>query len=148
MTPTSTPLPDDIAELKKIIERLQNENQFLREQFELARRRQFAASSEKSVDQLELIFNEAEAIEALAELTDDTCVEADSAAIIEATETPNKPAADKKPGRKPLPASLPREERLIDITEVQKFAPAAKVLCTAWAKSDLNNWNIFPPALK
>jgi transposase len=126
MTPTSTPLPDDIAELKKIIERLQNENQFLREQFELARRRQFAASSEKSVDQLELIFNEAEAIEALAELTDDTCVEADSAAIIEATETPNKPAADKKPGRKPLPASLPREERLVDITEEQKICPCCQ----------------------
>ena len=123
MTPTSTQLPDDIAELKKIIERLQNENQFLREQFELARRRQFAASSEKSADQLELIFNEAEATEALAELIDNACVEADSAVIIEATETPNKPAADKKPGRKPLPASLPREERLIDITEEQKICP-------------------------
>lgn len=122
MTPTTSQLLDDIAALNKIIERLQNENQFLREQFNLARRRQFAASSEKSADQLELIFNEAEAIEALAEITDDTCEAepTDSSVIIEATETPNNPTADKKPGRKPLPASLPREERLIDIADEQK----------------------------
>jgi transposase len=122
MTPIASPLPDDIAALKKIIEQLQDENRFLREHFNLARRRQFAASSEKSADQLELIFNEAEAIEALAEITDDTC-EAEAAepsVIIEATETPNNPTADKKPGRKPLPASLPREQRLIDIAEEQK----------------------------
>lgn len=126
MTPTPTQLPDDIAALKKIIERLQNENQFLREQFELARRRQFAASSEKSADQLELIFNEAEAIEALAELTEDACEEAISATNIEAPKILNKPTADKKPGRKPLPASLPREERLIDITEEQKICPCCQ----------------------
>lgn len=123
MTPTTSQLLDDIAAPKKIIERLQDENQFLREQFELARRRQFAASSEKSPDQLELIFNEAEAIEALAEIIDDTG-EADgveTTAISEATVTPNSPIAEKKPGRKPLPASLPREERLIDIAEDQKI---------------------------
>ena len=98
MTPSASPLPDDIAALKKIIEQLQDENRLLREHFNLARRRQFAASSEKSADQLELIFNEAEAIEALAEITDDTC-EAESAepsVIIEAIETPNNPTADKK----------------------------------------------------
>lgn len=126
MTPTSSPLPDDIAALKKIIEQLQDENRLLREHFNLARRRQFAASSEKSADQLELIFNEAEAIEALAEITDDACEAADSTAIIEATETPNNPTADKKPGRKPLPASLPREERLIDIGEEQKICPCCQ----------------------
>ena len=126
MTPTSSQLPDDIAELKKIIGQLQDEIQFLREQSNLARRRQFAASSEKSADQLELIFNEAEAIEALEELTDDACAEADAATIIEATETPNKSSANKKPGRKPLPASLPREERLIDITEEQKICPCCQ----------------------
>lgn len=123
MTPTTSQLLDDIAAPKKIIERLQDENQFLREQFELARRRQFAASSEKSPDQLELIFNEAEAIEALAEIID-AAGEADgveTTAISEATVTPNSPIAEKKPGRKPLPASLPREERLIDIAEDQKI---------------------------
>ena len=83
-----------------------------------------------------MIFNEAEAIEALAEIID-AAGEADgveTTAISEATVTPNSPIAEKKAWPQTIACVITREERLIDIAEDQKFAYAAKVPCTAWAK--------------
>ncbi len=51
---------DSLKECNKILEQ---ENNFLREQFKLAKPRQFGASSEKSPNQLDWLFNEAETIE-------------------------------------------------------------------------------------
>jgi len=46
--------------LKEKVLRLQQENDFFREKFKLAQHRKFGASSEKTPDQLDWLFNEAE----------------------------------------------------------------------------------------
>lgn len=66
------------------------------------------------------MFNEAEAI------ADATPVEQEIAAATETNEVEIASTAastKKKTGRKPLPADLPRETRLIDITDAEKICP-------------------------
>ena len=103
-------LIDENKKLKEKVLQLQKENDFFREKFKLAQSRQFGASSEKSPDQVDWLFNEAEAIE------DESAVESNVTEITESTEvdiasTPT--STKKKTGRKPLPVDLPRETRLI-----------------------------------
>jgi transposase len=126
MTELTQPLPDDIALLKEIILQQRIEIQHLREQFMLARHRQFARSSEKSPDQTEFIFNEAES---LADINTDKSENTTEEEVKEDAE--NKPAENElttppKPGRKPLPLHLPRETRLIDIPDAQKICPCCQ----------------------
>jgi transposase len=96
-------LRQQIAELKKQIDRLESRNQFLEEQFRLAQQKQFGASSEGHPGQGEL-FNEAEEI--IAEP-----VELEQESI---SYTRNKPK------RKPLPADLPREAVVHDLADEDK----------------------------
>ena len=101
-------LPDDPVELKKIIARLQNQVDYLNEQFRLAQHKKFAASTEVAPGQDDL-FNEAEQ-------------EADlePSAPEEPIETQDISGSRKKPGRKPLPKDLPREEIIHDIADADK----------------------------
>jgi transposase len=113
-------LIDENKKLKEKVLQLQKENNFFREKFKLAQSRQFGASSEKSPDQVDWLFNEAEAIE------DESAVESNATEITESTEvdiasTPT--STKKKTGRKPLPADLPRETRLIDLADAEKICP-------------------------
>src|SRR5690554_1142998 len=107
----------EIDSLKKRNRLLEEEVAFYREKFKLAQHKQFGASSEKSPDQLDWLFNEAEAIvdtentEVTVETTD-----VDSTASTAATIT-------KKTGRKPLPQDLPRETRMIDVAAADKICP-------------------------
>ena len=105
MAMTIETLPDDPIALKKIILELQKKNDFLMEQFRLARQKRFGASSEASPVQGD-IFNEAEQA-------------ADS--VEEAPETKEIAShTRKKPVRAPLPKDLPRETRIIDLPEAEK----------------------------
>ncbi|HCJ8954580.1 TPA: IS66 family transposase, partial [Escherichia coli] len=61
MTDTQKILEEN-KNLKEKILRLQQENDFFREKFKLAQHKQFGVSSEKSPDQLDWLFNEAETI--------------------------------------------------------------------------------------
>lgn len=113
-------LIDENKKLKEKVLQLQKENNFFREKFKLAQSRQFGVSSEKSPDQVDWLFNEAEAIE------DESAVESNATEITESTEvdiasTPT--STKKKTGRKPLPADLPRETRLIDLADAEKICP-------------------------
>ena len=101
-------LSDDPVELKKIIVRLQNQVDFLNEQFRLAQHKKFAASTEVAPGQEDL-FNEAEHE-----------AEIESSAPEERSETQDISYSRKKPGRKPLPKDLPREEIIHDIPEADK----------------------------
>ena len=101
-------LPDDPVELKKIIARLQNQVDYLNEQFRLAQHKRFAASTEVAPGQEDL-FNEAEQEADL-----------DSLAPEEPKETQDTSCGKKKPKRKPLPKDLPREEIIHDISEADK----------------------------
>ncbi|MCP5005804.1 MAG: IS66 family transposase [Planctomycetes bacterium] len=98
-------LPDDLAELKKLllqkdeeIAALQAEISSLYEKFNIAQQKQFGKSSEVHPGHGE-VFNEAE-----VEVADEA------------------PAAEpkKKPKRRPLPVDLPRDEKIHDINESDK----------------------------
>lgn len=114
---TTEQLPDDIEALKEIIfsqrnliqshqseiERKDQKIQYLLEQFNLLRHKQFAASSEASPDQISL-FDEAEQEQPSAEVQAQTIAE----------------HPRKKPVRKPLPKDLPRETVVIDLSQKEK----------------------------
>lgn len=111
-------LIDENTKLKEKVILLQKENDFLREKFKLAQHRQFGPSSEKSSDQVDWLFNEAEAT------ADAALPESDAAATTDTTEAEiasTTAFTKKKIGRKALPADLPRETRLIDIADAQKI---------------------------
>ena len=107
-------LPDDANQLKELIVGMAGEIRFLREQFNLAIHRRFAASSEKAryPGQHEL-FDEAET--QATDIEDEIADDADGA-----TDIPVTPRAKGKPGRKPLPAHLPRIEIIHDLPEAAK----------------------------
>lgn len=105
MAMTVETLPDDPAKLKKIILEQHKKIEFLMEQFNLARHKQFAASSESSPDQVNL-FNEPEDILETPEQAEEKVIGAHTR---------------RKPGRKPLPKELPRETRIVDIAEGDKI---------------------------
>uniref|UniRef100_UPI000ABD9B50 IS66 family transposase n=1 Tax=Marinagarivorans algicola TaxID=1513270 RepID=UPI000ABD9B50 len=88
---------------------LKEENDFLREQFNLARHRQFDASCEKASVQPSL-FNEPEA-------------ELDEPEKVEPQPQESSTTKKSQPKRKPLPKDLPRETRVIDITDEEKVCP-------------------------
>ncbi|MGV6816910.1 MAG: IS66 family transposase [Thiotrichales bacterium] len=116
-------LPDDVAELQKIVRQQaaeiasqQHHILHLTEQLNLAIQKRFAAQSEKhSPDQLGL-FNEAEALE-----QEDAASEALAKEEAETIEVPAHQR--KKPGRKPLPEMLPRVEVIHDLDEADKICP-------------------------
>jgi len=97
-------LPDNAEELKALVMQLASRVAALEEYVLLGRTKQFGASTEKSPGQHEM-FNEAElsvvAEEALREQEAER--EARSTTSLENSDKPKK-----KPGRKPLPAELPR----------------------------------------
>jgi transposase len=111
-------LPNDVESLKDLVlqqaaqvEQLTAQNQHYQSQLEalyeelrLMRHKRFGPSSEKDPGQTDL-FNEAEA-------------------AVEESEVEVEPAAEskprKKPGRKPLPATLPRVEVVHDLAETDK----------------------------
>jgi len=96
-------LPDDIAELKKMVLALQSRCHFLEEQFRLAQHQQFGKNSERSTAQDDC-FNE-------AEQTLDEVVTVEKTAIN---------TVRQKPKRKPLPKDLPREVVIHDMTDEEK----------------------------
>lgn len=127
-------LTKKIVSLEAHNKQLKQENDFLREQFKLARHRQFDASSEKCSIQASL-FNEPE-----AELQEPVVTE-EGAALESSENTGIKKA---KPKRKPLPKDLPRETRIIDIADNEKSALAAMVSSINLAQKPASSSNIFP----
>ena len=97
---------DALARSAHQIEILEGKLAWFEEQLRLARHKRFGASSEKSPDQASL-FDEAEAL-----------IEIEETAEPEAA--PAAPSNKRKPGRRPLPADLPREEVIHDLAEAEK----------------------------
>ncbi|TCK42158.1 transposase [Paraburkholderia sp. BL8N3] len=92
----------------------------LEEQFRLAQSRRFAPSSEKLKDR---VFDEAEQI-AGTEPDDMDAGATEDAVVLPDTGLPDPPApAGSKPGRKPLPAHLPRQRIEYDLPETAKVCP-------------------------
>src|SRR5258708_7706497 len=92
----------------------------LEEQFRLAQSKRFAPSSEKLKDR---VFDEAEQIVS-SEPDDMDAGATDDAFVLPDTGLPDPPASTRiKPGRKPLPAHLPRQRIEYDLPEDQKVCP-------------------------
>ncbi|WP_018417330.1 IS66 family transposase [Teredinibacter turnerae] len=109
-------LTKKIASLEAHNKQLKQENDFLREQFNLARHRRFEASSEKCSVQSSL-FNE-------PETEVDEPIEAAADEAVEESRAESRPKA--KPKRKPLPKDLPRETHIIDIADEEKICPCCQ----------------------
>ncbi|OTP68786.1 IS66 family transposase [Caballeronia sordidicola] len=92
----------------------------LEEQFRLAQIKRFAPSSEKLKDR---VFDEAEQIDS-TESDDMEVGPTDDAFMLPNTGLPDLPAPTRsKPGRKPLPAHLPRQRIEYDLSESEKVCP-------------------------
>ncbi|SOE49828.1 Transposase [Burkholderia sp. OK233] len=92
----------------------------LEEQFRLAQSKRFAPSSEKLKDR---VFDEAEQIVS-SEPDDMDAGATDDAFVLPDTGLPDPPASTRiKPGRKPLPAHLPRQRIEYDLPESAKVCP-------------------------
>lgn len=115
MNEATNNLPNDLDELKSLVHQLQQQNdqknQFINqllEQIKLARHQHFGTRSERfSLDQMALVFNEAEATVAAERDRDDT-TEDKTAQTIDTQQVSSYRRA--KGGRRPLPADLPRVE--------------------------------------
>lgn len=105
------PLPDDPVALKRIIVEQALRITTLEEYVMLSKLKQFGASSEKSPDQREM-FNEVELTVAAEDILAE---QAQEKALTQGA----KPA-DTKPGRKPLPADLPRIRLEYDLPEAER----------------------------
>ncbi len=112
--PPAQSLPDDIDVLKRLLLKKEQRIDLLEEQIRLLKQKRFGVSSEKSDQQVEL-FNEAELAEAADQVFESEEIETVSTEPEEATTTKKA-----KPGRKPLPADLPRIRIEHDLTEAEK----------------------------
>jgi Transposase and inactivated derivatives len=119
---TRTEFPTDVESLLAIIAAKDTELEQLRNEYERKveslieiirdlRRKRFGKSSEKASPHQLGLFNEAEEAAAVSEDPSDE------------TETEAITYVRKKPKRKPLPADLPREERVIEIPESERLCP-------------------------
>lgn len=138
MAMTAETLPNDPIALKKIILELQKQNDYLMEQFRLARQKRFGASSEVAPGQEEL-FNEAE----------QTADGAEAADTAEEPQTKESVAyTRKKPVRAPLPKDLPRETRIIDLAEAEKVCDCCQGPLHEMGKESREQLEFIPATLK
>ena len=119
MITTPAELPDSIEELRALVLRQQEKHEVeiserneeitqLREYIRLLRSHRFGPSSERTVPDQMGLFNEAETLCEEAPDAEEACIRVPAH------------ARRKRGGRRPLPAFLPREEILHDLTEDQK----------------------------
>ncbi|UTW02797.1 IS66 family transposase [Amphritea atlantica] len=113
MSAANKQLPNDPEALKRIIEQQANRIAALEESLRLQKLKKFGASSEKSPDQQEM-FNEAE----LSMVVEEYLTESEAEQAQTELKTPKA-----KPGRKPLPAGLPRVRIEHDLSELEKQCP-------------------------
>jgi transposase len=140
-------LPTDVASLRQLVVHLQEENSFLssrasalEEELRLLRHKIFGRHSEQ-LTQEELkhsLFDEAEL----------TLLKA--AAKAEQTEASVEVAAHRraKPGRKPLPADLPREEVVQDIPEEEKQCSCCGAPLVRIGEETAEKLDIIPAQMK
>jgi transposase len=136
-------LPDDVQELKKIITQLKNTYEkkidTLLEEIELWKMKLFGPKSEKYYEDegQQFLFNEAEAG------YDEKQVSCEEQQDVEITYTRKKA----KKGRRPLPESLERIEKEIDIPESEKICASGKMRkFIKWEISE--KLDIKPPEVK
>jgi transposase len=143
------PLPDDPVALQALVrgqrERIADLEQRLAwflVQYRLAQQRRFAASTETSVHQLDLF------ADLLAEALPDGAPPTPVASPVAGDPDVGLPAARGHGGRRPLPASLPRETVVHDLTDEQKVCPCCGQSRTVIGEERSEQLDIEPPRLK
>ena len=124
---TELELPDNIDALRRLaadfareLRQLKAQNAVLQEQINLLLHKRFGANSEKYRAEQSDLFNEAEAYAEEGGEADVADAESPAPkAPVEAAITPEQPSS-RKPGRKALPAELPRVEIVHDLPEEQR----------------------------
>jgi transposase len=129
------------AEQGTIIHRLETQNEqlatrlhWLEEQFHLLRHKRFGKSSERTVPEQLRLFNDAEVI-----AEHEPAQESDLETIT---------YERKKPGRKPLPADLPRERIEYELPEQEQICPQCKGQMHKIGEDVRSELNIIPAQVK
>ena len=136
-------LPDDPEKLKQMIESLEENYRLLEEKYKTLQRKFFGKSSEKLTPEDELqgrLFDEAE--EGIYPEGEDSQKDE------EPDVTKVKEHVRKKTGRKHLPADLPREEVIHDLTEAEKKCPCCGEERKQIGSDDTEELDIIPAAIK
>jgi transposase len=127
-------LPNDIDALRNLVVKMQEEIDHLRsrqlslqEQIRLLLNKRFGSSSEKYCAQQGDLFNEAEAF-AEDDSVNATDASAQSKLPADARDLSQAATALKKPGRKAIPAELPRIEIIHDLPANERFCPEGHAL--------------------
>ena len=134
-------LPDDIEALKQIILKERLEYHLLEEKYKILQRRFFGRSSEKLTPEDELqgrLFDEAE--HGASSVNEEPEVDKDVTAV--------KGYIRKKTGRKPLPADIPREEVIHDLSEEEKRCSCCGRERKSIGKETTEELDIIPPRIK
>jgi len=125
-TPFSRRPATELRQLKSENAVLWGEKAVLQEQLNLLLHKRFGANSENYRAEQADLFNEAEAY---AEESGEAKIEdADSAAVEAPVERVTEPTAPRKPGRKALPAELPRVEIIHDLSEDPRYCAEGHAL--------------------
>jgi transposase len=121
-------LATELRQLKSEYTTVLAEKAVLQEQINLLLHKRFGANSEKYRAEQADLFNEAEAY--AEECSEAEMESADSAAVEAPVETAaaSEPTAPRKPGRKALPAELPRVEIVHDLPEDQRYCAEGHAL--------------------
>lgn len=127
-------LPDDIAALRELVVKLQSEVQYLQhqkshlqEQIRLLIHKRFGANSEKYTAEQADLFNEAEAFVEEGTCAENELAENEQQPLAIEQSNPGQTTVN-KPGRKILPAELPRIEIIHGLPADQKRCPKGHAL--------------------
>lgn len=135
--PSLKSLPDDPEQLKAIILQLSTRVSALEEYIRLEQLRKFASKSEKTHAPQYEMFNEAELCEAAEEALAET----------ESTETASSTKRSNKPGRRPLPADLPRVRIEHDLADEDKQCACGCTL-SAIGEESSEQLDIIPATIR
>jgi len=132
----------DLEQQKKGLEQqqkeLQQENSFLNEQLKLKLAREFGRKSEKSPNQADLFFDEAE----------EPIQEPAPSSITEEATTEVPAHTRKKATRKPLPDYLPRETIVYELTQAEQVCPNDGTMLKEMGEEITEQLDIIPATAK
>ena len=126
-----------IHRLETLNEQLLSRMQILEEQLKLLRHKRFGKSSERTVPEQRRLFNEAEMI-----------AEQSPAKETEEAEIQTITYERKKPGRKPLPADLPRERIEYELPEQDQYCPECGEHMHKMGEEVRSELNVIPAQVK
>jgi transposase len=128
-------LHDQLGELEHAREAQETRIQQLLETIELLRRKRFGPSADRVPENQLALFDEAE-LEALIGELEGQLPTTEETPSVPSTGASGAESAKRRPRRRPLPAHLPRVERLIDLPEAVKAAMGEDWTCIGYDSAE------------